>query len=91
MGSLWAVVLVHALCNWCGLPRVWGRVEVGEVVGPPVGRGKEDGAGGGVEVAGGRLGVGWTVAYYVILVGGAVGFARELWPMTVSRHGLMKN
>lgn len=28
--SLYAVILVHAFCNWCGLPRLWGRVEAGE-------------------------------------------------------------
>jgi prenyl protein peptidase len=35
-GSLVTVVLVHSFCNWCGLPRVWGRVEAEELVtGPP--------------------------------------------------------
>jgi prenyl protein peptidase len=35
-GSLVTVVLVHSFCNWCGLPRVWGRVGANElVIGPP--------------------------------------------------------
>lgn len=46
---------MHSFCNWCGLPRFWGRVTVevedeaaaGDPMGPPVavggeGRGKED-------------------------------------------------
>lgn len=43
-----------------------------------------------MQVAGGRLTIGWTVAYYIILGGGAMVFARELWPMTASKHSLMK-
>lgn len=35
-GSLPAVVLAHSFCNLCGLPRVWGRVEAGIPIGPPV-------------------------------------------------------
>ncbi|KAJ5139041.1 CAAX amino terminal protease [Penicillium bovifimosum] len=87
-GSLLAVVLIHSFCNWCGLPRFWGRVEAGEPIGPPVTRSKED-SDAGVEVAGGTLGIGWTVAYYLLLVAGAVGFARGLWPLTESYHALV--
>ena len=25
-GNLWAAIVAHSLCNWMGLPRVWGRV-----------------------------------------------------------------
>ncbi|KAJ5166463.1 uncharacterized protein N7482_005244 [Penicillium canariense] len=94
-GSLPVVILVHSFCNWCGLPRFWGRVEAGEPLGPPV-RGKEDdgngngnGSGGGVSVGAGKLGVGWTVAYYALLVLGALGFAWGLWPLTESYYALV--
>ncbi|CAG8208098.1 unnamed protein product [Penicillium salamii] len=81
-GSLIAVVVVHSFCNWCGLPRLWGRVESG-YVGPPIK--KED----GVAVEEEPLGLGWTVAYYVLLVAGAVGFCQALWPLTESYHALV--
>lgn len=89
-GSLPAVILVHSFCNWCGLPRFWGRVEAGEPLGPPV-RGKEDedGMGRGVSVGDGELSVWWTVVYYVLLVVGAVGFAWMLWPLTESYSALV--
>ncbi|CAG8902059.1 unnamed protein product [Penicillium egyptiacum] len=90
-GSLLAVVVVHSFCNWCGLPRFWGRVEAAEPIGPPVTRGKEDSDDIKVGVMGsnGGLGIGWTVAYYVLLVSGAVGFAQGLWPLTDSYHALV--
>jgi len=89
-GSVYAVILAHSFCNWAGLPRVWGRIEGGAIIGP-VGRekrerGKEDKD--NVQVAGGRLGIHWTVAYYVLLVAGMVGFYRGLWPLTESRRAL---
>ena len=91
-GSLYAVILTHGFCNWTGLPRVWGRVESSAFIGP-VGRdgperGKEDRD--EVQVAGGRLGVHWTVAYYVVLVAGAMGFYKGLWPLTESGRALAK-
>lgn len=91
-GSLLSVVLIHSFCNWCGLPRFWGRVEAGETISPPVTRGKEDSDDDvqiGVRGNSGGLGVGWTVAYYVLLVAGAVGFAQGLWPLTESYHALV--
>lgn len=88
-GSLLAVVVIHSFCNWCGLPRFWGRVEAGEPIGPPVMRGKEDSDGGGVLVGGEGLAIGWTVAYYLLLVAGAVGFAQGLWPLTESYNALV--
>lgn len=88
-GSLPAVVLIHSFCNWCGLPRLWGRVEAGVPIGPPlVVRGKDDTDASRVQVADGRLGVSWTVAYYVLLVAGAVGFYYLLWPLTESSLAL---
>ena len=83
IGSLPAVVLVHAFCNWCGLPRVWGRLEGVEREAP---RGKEDDRASGGN--GERLAVGWSVAYYVILVAGAVAFQKGLWPLTASERAL---
>ncbi|KAL1964239.1 hypothetical protein VTN77DRAFT_7197 [Rasamsonia byssochlamydoides] len=87
-GSLPAVILVHSFCNWCGLPRLWGRVEAGIPISPPQLRGKDDTDVSKLQVAGGRLGIGWTIAYYVLLVAGAVGFYRLLWPLTQSSLAL---
>lgn len=92
-GSLLAVVVLHSFCNWCGLPRFWGRVEAGETISPPVMRGKEDADDDDIKVgvrgSNEGLSVGWTVAYYVLLVSGAVGFAQGLWPLTESYHALV--
>ncbi|KAJ5873546.1 uncharacterized protein N7473_013419 [Penicillium subrubescens] len=89
-GSLPAVILVHSLCNWCGLPRFWGRVEAGEPLGPPVrGKDDEDGKGRGVSVGNGELSIVWTVVYYALLVVGAMGFAWALWPLTASYNALI--
>lgn len=72
-GSLLAVFGVHVLCNCMGLPRVWGRVW------------GVDRAGGGGAVA---LSRGWSVAYYVLLVVGAVAWWRQLWALTESGNAL---
>lgn len=72
-GSLLAVFGVHMLCNSMGLPRVYGAV---------MGRGK--GGEGMVPVA--RR---WSVAYYVLLVIGAVGWWKELWALTESGNALV--
>jgi prenyl protein peptidase len=91
-GSLPAVILVHSFCNWCGLPRFWGRVEAGEPLRPPLAKAKEDSDGStssSVFVADGTLGMGWTVAYYIFLVMGAVAFGLTLWPLTGSYHALI--
>ena len=37
-----------------------------------------------VEVADGELNIGWTIAYYVLLVAGAVAFGKNLWVLTES-------
>lgn len=91
-GSLWAVVLAHSFCNWAGLPRVWGKVEGSAIIGP-VGkeggqRGKEDED--PIQVADGKLGIQWTVAYYALLFFGAGAFYQCLWPLTESRRALVK-
>ncbi|KAL3479459.1 hypothetical protein BJX99DRAFT_222148 [Aspergillus californicus] len=86
-GSLLAVILIHSFCNWCGLPRLWGRVEAAVPIGPALNRGKEDSD--RLEYYSyGQLSIGWTVAYYVLLVGGAICFYCALWPLTRSLHAL---
>ena len=45
-------------------------------------------AGVDLRVAEGRLGVGWTVSYYALLVAGAVAFWWGLWPLTESERRL---
>lgn len=73
-GSFWACLIMHSFCNSMGLPRVYGRV--GEVY---VGDRRDDRA---------SLGMAWTVAYYVLLVTGAVGFRYLLCPLTASGDAL---
>lgn len=88
-----AVVLAHAFCNWCGLPRLWGRVgrDV-EVGGGGERRGKKDA--GRAKGAGGApprgLGIVWSIAYYMILMAGVVAFQRGLWPLTESKGALTR-
>lgn len=85
-GSLLAVILVHTFCNWCGLPRLWGRVEAGVDLNSLV-KGKED-TDPGVDAVPGELGIGWTIAYYTLLFVGAIGFYCGLWPLTESTNAL---
>ena len=89
-GSFWAVVLAHSQCNWIGLPRLWGRVGGMEVQGGIVGgptRGKEDNDAGPVPVHH-RLNLAWTMAYYLILIGGAIAWWQSLWYLTESAGAL---
>ncbi|OJJ52607.1 hypothetical protein ASPSYDRAFT_51723 [Aspergillus sydowii CBS 593.65] len=86
-GSLIAVIIIHTFCNWCGLPRLWGRVEGAVPIGPTLSRGKED-SDRSPEYSYDQLGIGWSVAYYVLLVFGAIGFCCALWPLTESIHAL---
>jgi len=78
-----------------GLPRVWGRIEGVEtpVAMAPEGlvRGRDSAHSGGVqvEVADGRLGIQWTVAYYVLLVLGAWLFYHNLWTLTETSNALV--
>ncbi|KAI1919014.1 CAAX prenyl protease [Ophidiomyces ophidiicola] len=87
-GSLYAAILVHAFCNCCGLPRLWGRVQV-EMPIQVVIRGKEDGQTPSERIENKQLGVSWTVAYYGILLVGTVAFWRRLWPWTDSPLALV--
>ncbi|EER40422.1 CaaX prenyl proteinase Rce1 [Histoplasma capsulatum H143] len=88
-GSLPAVILVHAFCNYCGLPRLWGRVEARESSIPIITRGKEDAVRGTNSTSHRSLNIGWTVAYYIILVVGALAFHSQLWRLTESPHELV--
>ncbi len=90
-GSLWNVVLIHAGCNWLGLPRVWGRVGGVEIQGGVVGgaaQGEKDFDGkDSVSMRG--LGAQWTVAYYAILVAGVVAWWKGLGILTKSDGALV--
>ncbi|KAL3448599.1 hypothetical protein BJX65DRAFT_66186 [Aspergillus insuetus] len=88
-GSLLAVILIHTFCNWCGLPRLWGRVEAVAHIGPTLNRGKED-SDRSIVYTYGELSIGWSVAYYALLVVGAIGFYYGLWPLTESLHALVE-
>jgi prenyl protein peptidase len=71
-----------------GLPRFYGRVgaEAGVPIGPPDVDKKDDEQ----RSVSGHQGkaMGWTFAYYVVLVAGAVGFYYQLFPLTESTHAL---
>ena len=90
-GSLWTVVLIHMQCNWMGLPRVWGRVGGIEIQGGVVGglRGKEDSDSSGINSQPG-LSLVWTLAYYLLLFGGAFAWWRCLWPLSASHQALLE-
>ncbi|KAI2642778.1 CaaX protease [Xylaria nigripes] len=83
-GSLLAIFVVHAFCNIMGLPRFWGRVE------PPSDAESSDGKDGwkaGVQAP--KASILWSVFYYLLLVGGAVGFWRNLGALTESDNALI--
>ena len=89
-GSLLGVILLHAFCNWMGLPRFWGRLTTEEsIIGPNVGKSKksEDATPTG---SGRELAIGWTIVYYVLLIIGAVGWYKSLWSWTESGSALAK-
>ena len=95
-GSLLAVCLVHAFCNTMGLPQLWGRVQpatpVDIAVDGSVSRSKNDD--GDDSAAAPRRGgqprtLLWTVAYYSLLVLGAVLWYRNLAALSESPNGLL--
>lgn len=88
-GNVYTCILAHTFCNWMGLPRLYGRVgvEAGVPIGPPDVDKKSDGSKSAAPYRG--KSVAWTVAYYVILVAGAVGFYYQLFPLTESTHTLL--
>jgi prenyl protein peptidase len=81
-GSLLAVCAVHAFCNCMGLPQVWGRVEPESSW--PGGNGAPGDAKGRR-----RHTILWSVAYYVLLVAGAVMWWRNLWILSESENALV--
>jgi prenyl protein peptidase len=85
-GNVYPAILTHTFCNWVGLPRFYGRVGVqaGEPISPP-----SAGESQGDESPLQDKGIIWTVIYYIILVAGAVGFYKQLFPLTESSHALM--
>jgi prenyl protein peptidase len=87
-----ACVVVHTFCNWMGFPRFWGRLTRSESIVLDSGEGKRDEDRVGersITISGhGELGIMWTIAYYVLLVTGAVGFHRLLWTLTESQSAL---
>ncbi|KAI1826167.1 CaaX protease [Xylaria intraflava] len=85
-GSLLAIFAVHAFCNIMGLPRVWGRVEP---LSDLNGDAHHDGDGRKVDVMVPKASILWSVVYYLLLVGGAVGFWRNLGPLTASDNALV--
>ncbi|KAL2067949.1 hypothetical protein VTL71DRAFT_16047 [Oculimacula yallundae] len=87
-GSLLGVILVHAFCNWQGLPRVWGRVSAGEESFGERGLGEAKRSEDALGRDDGRLNVAWTIAYYFLLVVGALAWWRYLWPLTESEMAL---
>lgn len=98
-GSLAAVVVAHSFCNWCGLPRLWGRVEpeAYRVLRESIknadknnGPNYTDGAGRGrfQNCISECFAMRWSVAYYVLLVAGAIAFQRGLWLLTESEGAL---
>lgn len=66
-------MLVHALCNSLGLPRVWGYMEPYWL---PINTIKD------------AL-LKWTIPYYVLLVGGLVYWWQSLYSLTDSPLGLL--
>jgi prenyl protein peptidase len=87
-GNVYTCMLAHTFCNWMGLPRFYGRVgvEAGVPIGPPDVH-KMDDAQKSLPAYQGK-GPLWTVAYYIVLVVGAVGFYWLLFSLTESTHAL---
>ncbi|KAF2767484.1 hypothetical protein EJ03DRAFT_276006 [Teratosphaeria nubilosa] len=89
-GSLYAASAAHSFCNWQGFPRVTGRVGQDTALAPlratpDVAQGKRDED---ADVSARNLGIAWTWAYYALLVVGAFGFYKLLFPLTESSNAL---
>lgn len=87
-GNVYTCMLAHTFCNWMGLPRFYGRVgvEAGDPVGPPDADKKDDQQPSVLTYQG--RGILWTIAYYIVLVAGVLGFYWQLFPLTESSHAL---
>ena len=79
--SFVGVTLAHSFCNFMGLPRFWGRVE-----GPDSATSHDKRRGVGQNTT--RLNILWSVAYYIVLVAGAVLFKQNFWSLTESEMRL---
>jgi len=89
-GSLLGVILVHVFCNWRGFPRFWGRMNAVEtVIGPDVGERKRSEDNPAKISSDGNLGIVWDIAYYLLLVMGAVTWHKLLWSLTESASALV--
>ncbi|KAI0816659.1 CaaX protease [Xylaria sp. FL0064] len=86
-GSLLAIFVVHAFCNTMGLPRLWGRVEPSPDMDDAANN--EDRNGGKTSSRRFKATIMWSVVYYILLVGGAVGWWKNLGPLTASANGLV--
>jgi len=84
-GSLLAVCVVHAFCNSMGLPKVWGRVR--RDVPPLPSRSEAEASSSSSSSSDSSLL--WTVAYYTLLVTGAVAWYKNLWTLTESGNALV--
>ncbi|TGJ87349.1 hypothetical protein E0Z10_g1372 [Xylaria hypoxylon] len=87
-GSLLAIFVVHAFCNSMGLPRLWGRVEPSSDTDDDA-EDNEDRDGGKSDLKKSKASILWSVVYYVLLVGGAVGWWKNLGVLTVSSNALV--
>ncbi|KAI0115822.1 CaaX protease [Nemania sp. FL0031] len=86
-GSLFTIYTVHAFCNIMGLPRLWGRVEPSSDLDDDGSSDDREGAKAGMRTT--KASILWSIGYYVLLVGGAIGWWKNLGPLTVSDNALV--
>ncbi|CAK7207822.1 CAAX prenyl protease [Sporothrix eucalyptigena] len=84
-GSLLTICVVHSFCNSMGLPRFYGRVQRN----PDAGEEKPANSSSSVQPSAAQGNLLWTIAYYILLVAGAVYWYRHLWTQTESAHALV--
>jgi prenyl protein peptidase len=85
-GSVYAAIAAHMFCNWMGMPRLSGRVQVeaGEPISPPNDSNKRNDEDSNKKQKVQQSHIGWSIAYYSLLFIGAYGFYKTLWPLTES-------
>ncbi|KAI0540904.1 CaaX protease [Xylaria digitata] len=86
-GSLLAIFVVHAFCNTMGLPRFWGRVEPSSDMDDA--EGNEDRDDGKDDLKKPSVSILWSIVYYVLLIGGAVTWWKNLGVLTISSNALV--
>jgi len=95
-GSLLVAIVAHTFCNWMGLPRLWGRLEgsVETLSRPDYAKNwqkRNEDQNIKTEVRGAEgISIIWTLTYYFLLVVGAFGWWKMLWPLTESKSTLMR-